>query len=575
MRLVFVVCLFWLAPAFAADSKVVMVLYFENNTNQREFDVLQKGLADMLITDLSEVEGLKVVERERLRDLLAELKLQRTNYFNPATATRVGKGVGAQYAITGSMVAFAPQLRIDVRLINIATGDVEKSEQVVGRPENFLELEQELVTKFLARLGLKRANPVAEEASLASALAYSRGLDFIDQKDFRAASTQLAAVAKDAPDFALARERYATSLKRLREASRQREVVLGVDEATLRSNIAAVFARTRKLPESDQRDLNFCYRALNGNFLLWQIARTAKTPHAAGAPQLLDAAGTKRATALMESFFANWEQAASDAAGPSMPYSYSCELAAPEVREAYFADYWRLAALGGSRPGHTPGSPVEIAADLAEFTFHGRAQLDILDAPGNVVPFTYQFLPTLQVIDAAYGKRVLAMLDRAEAGIDRTSKMFPGVEHFDTRIAVARSGAWVALNEPQRAIAALQTLLERYPKHARYLEFEKRIEALIGVSTEALATQKALRTCDVATLFDTIVPEVERVAESQGPRGVEKLLVQLAACEGEFAKVVLRKARSASAEQAARAGDCVLGKALTAIERTPWRTVCE
>ena len=44
------------STASAAEKLVVAVLYFDNNTGNREYDVLQKGLADMLITDLSGVE---------------------------------------------------------------------------------------------------------------------------------------------------------------------------------------------------------------------------------------------------------------------------------------------------------------------------------------------------------------------------------------------------------------------------------------------------------------------------------------------------------------------------------------
>ena len=59
------------ATAFAADPPpTVAVLYFDNNSPNREYDVLQKGLADMLVTDLSQVESLQVVEREKLQALV-------------------------------------------------------------------------------------------------------------------------------------------------------------------------------------------------------------------------------------------------------------------------------------------------------------------------------------------------------------------------------------------------------------------------------------------------------------------------------------------------------------------------
>src|SRR5690348_5765817 len=62
-----------LLSSTATPRPVVTVLYFDNNTNDRSYDVLQKGLADMLITDLSAVEAIQVVERAKLDQLIREL----------------------------------------------------------------------------------------------------------------------------------------------------------------------------------------------------------------------------------------------------------------------------------------------------------------------------------------------------------------------------------------------------------------------------------------------------------------------------------------------------------------------
>src|SRR5687767_1329816 len=87
------------ARAESADSKrIVAVLYFDNNTGDASLDVLQKGFADMMVTDLSSVDALQLVEREKLQAIIEEQKLQRSRYFDPKTAVKLGKLVGAQYA---------------------------------------------------------------------------------------------------------------------------------------------------------------------------------------------------------------------------------------------------------------------------------------------------------------------------------------------------------------------------------------------------------------------------------------------------------------------------------------------
>ena len=115
------------APARAASPATVTVLYFDNDTGDESLAYLGKGLADMMITDLAAVPAIQVVEREKLEALLTELKLQRTKYFDAKTAQRIGKGVGARFAVAGSFTWLAPEMRIDVRVIEIANGRVVKT----------------------------------------------------------------------------------------------------------------------------------------------------------------------------------------------------------------------------------------------------------------------------------------------------------------------------------------------------------------------------------------------------------------------------------------------------------------
>src|SRR5688572_13855365 len=62
-------------PREVHAARTVAITYFDNNTNNADLAPLAKGLADMLITDLSHVSSLQIVERERLNQVLSELKL--------------------------------------------------------------------------------------------------------------------------------------------------------------------------------------------------------------------------------------------------------------------------------------------------------------------------------------------------------------------------------------------------------------------------------------------------------------------------------------------------------------------
>ena len=137
----------------AAPAKpVVSVLSFEIRTNDAELQVLGRGMADMIITDLVAWDGVTVVERQRLDAVLDELKLQRAKAFDPATTVKVGKLVGAQYAITGSLLLQQDQLRIDAAVTHIERGETVASASATDSKDRVFDLEQQLVEKLVAAI---------------------------------------------------------------------------------------------------------------------------------------------------------------------------------------------------------------------------------------------------------------------------------------------------------------------------------------------------------------------------------------------------------------------------------------
>ena len=83
----------WTSLALAKTyPPTVAVLYFDYTGKDENLAVLKKGLAQMLITDLeSRTDACAFVERDRLEDILAELKLGQSNKVDKDTAAKVGK----------------------------------------------------------------------------------------------------------------------------------------------------------------------------------------------------------------------------------------------------------------------------------------------------------------------------------------------------------------------------------------------------------------------------------------------------------------------------------------------------
>ena len=79
----------------AADVPVVSVMYFDNNTKDPELEFMGKGLTDLLITDLVAFDGIRVVERTRLQEVLKELDFEQTKYVDKKTAAKLGQVLSA------------------------------------------------------------------------------------------------------------------------------------------------------------------------------------------------------------------------------------------------------------------------------------------------------------------------------------------------------------------------------------------------------------------------------------------------------------------------------------------------
>ena len=217
-----------LAPStVAAAAPTLAVTYFDNNTTEDRFDPLGRGLADMLITDLAGLEGLAVVERGRLNDILSELELQTSSFVDPVSAVQVGKGLGAEYVLTGAFLAVAPDMRIDARIVNVSTGKVVQAEAVQGPVDEFFLLEKELATLIIdqlkvsvsARESARMGRPATE--SFDAFVAWSAGLEALDRGALQEARDQLAAALEHDDRFALADAELEGLQERLRQLTTQ------------------------------------------------------------------------------------------------------------------------------------------------------------------------------------------------------------------------------------------------------------------------------------------------------------------------------------------------------------------
>jgi TolB-like protein len=534
-------------PAAAAERVTVAVLYFDNNSADREYDVLQKGLADMLVTDLSQVDTLQVVERDKLQKLVDELKLQRSKFFDPRTAQQLGKGIGARYAVTGALAAIEPRMRIDVRVIEVATAKVVVADRVVGERARFFDLESELVSKLAAALKVRVAPARPGVVDVATVLAYSRGLDAADKGDLKAASSRLAEVVRTAPDFQLARDRYAEIMRRLRLASQRREGVLSTAEADLVKSMDAHLAVPTAGLDRDALALRLGYRVARGNYLLFKLAALVAAHRSFHGPAI--AAPEQRAEVRQRSqgYFDNTRLLIDELRATPNPGALSPQIE-PEDRKRAEAAGWK-GIDGWSFLGTAPA-----ALALARFTVHGETPF--------WSPVSLTLRPTLVDLDGGYAKKALALIADAEKELASRAKAEPDrmVEAID-----AHAEALVAVGRKEEAIAQWQRVLDGYPTHARYKEVEKKIEDLLGVSAEAGQFAAAVKGCS-NELWTLMPAAMSRARRADGLKGVRKQIDQIAAaCTGNVMTAgFLASAWQFGTQEALKVGDCDLYREIKA-----------
>lgn len=162
-----------LAPALAAQATpapdrrpTLAVLYFRNGAigNAADYDALSTGIADLLITDLSVNQAIRVVERDRMEAVVREQDLSQTNRIDDATALRIGRTLAARHMIKGSFVVDRRgTMRLVAHAVNVETSRIEHVESVDGKADDVLALIARLSDRLNRGLDLPQleARPTA------------------------------------------------------------------------------------------------------------------------------------------------------------------------------------------------------------------------------------------------------------------------------------------------------------------------------------------------------------------------------------------------------------------------------
>jgi len=148
------------SPAAAQSSArpVVVVLPFDNNSigaGARDFDGLGKGVQDFLITDLAGNSAVRLVDRSRIETVLKEQDLGTAGRIDAETAVRIGKILGAQYAVVGGFLADGKgNAVLTGRTIDIETTQIANPQKITGKSDDVLGLIGQLSSRLTSTMVL-------------------------------------------------------------------------------------------------------------------------------------------------------------------------------------------------------------------------------------------------------------------------------------------------------------------------------------------------------------------------------------------------------------------------------------
>ena len=163
---------------------------------------LGKAVSAMLVTELIGREGIRVIERAQLQDLLTEQRLSLSGRVDEGTALEVGKLVGAQYVIHGQVTSIADNLRMDMRAVDVATSEIMEVQKLSGRTDDLLDVVVKMADLFSKTLKLTApsARSGASKIPVLATVEFSRGVDFEDKGDNEKALEHYRAALKIHPD---------------------------------------------------------------------------------------------------------------------------------------------------------------------------------------------------------------------------------------------------------------------------------------------------------------------------------------------------------------------------------------
>ena len=211
------------AGAAAAQGRppaAVVVWDFDNQTPPgatqlapAQLDYLRRALSEKLTARLMDGAGVSVVERQRLRDVLAEQKLASSDLVDADTRVRLGRIVGAGRMVFGGFFALGSEVQVHLRLVETGTSRILFSDEFIAPAAAVIERAEAAAARLIAVLG--GSATAASEYPASVWQAHDRALTLSDAGRFEEAIAALQHLLAEHKDFAPAERQLIGLLEKM------------------------------------------------------------------------------------------------------------------------------------------------------------------------------------------------------------------------------------------------------------------------------------------------------------------------------------------------------------------------
>ncbi len=142
-------------PKRVGERMGIAVLPFQ--TKGLGQDIGEINIVEQMMTTFYNTDRFKLFERTQLEKILEEQKLGMTGIIDASTAAEIGKGIGVDAIVLGSVTRAGSNIAIDARLIDTETAQIITAQDEMSRRTTIPELRamiQRLAQKIVADLPL-------------------------------------------------------------------------------------------------------------------------------------------------------------------------------------------------------------------------------------------------------------------------------------------------------------------------------------------------------------------------------------------------------------------------------------